>query len=80
MKKSLPLYVRVKVTTGARREQVTRPAPDHFVIAVKEPAKNNLANHRVCTLIAQALGLPPAAVRIINGHHQPTKLLTVVRG
>ena len=71
------MYVRVKVKTKSRQEQVTLIAPNRLSIAVKEPAQFHLANRRVVELVAAYYGVAPAAVRIISGHHSPTKLLSL---
>lgn len=69
------MYLRVHVKAGSKKELVTKKGADEFLIAVKEPAERNLANRRVCELIAEQFALSPKAVRIISGHHSPTKIL-----
>ncbi len=72
------MYVRVRVTASARKEHIERTSPDHFDIVVCEPAVRNLANTRARILVAQALAVMPSAVRIVSGHHSPTKIMSVV--
>lgn len=71
------MYVRAKVTPGARKEYIEKTEEGEFKVAVREKAKRNLANKRVLFLIARALGAPEGAVRIANGHRSATKLLRV---
>ena len=71
------MYVKVRVVAGAKREAVTEKSPDHFDIAVKEPAEANLANRRVIALIAARFNVPVGKVRIVSGHHSPSKILSV---
>ncbi|OGG91053.1 hypothetical protein A3H16_03045 [Candidatus Kaiserbacteria bacterium RIFCSPLOWO2_12_FULL_53_8] len=71
------MYVRVRVTPGAKKERVSRQKPDEFDIAVREPAQRNLANTRVRELIAAAFGTGVGAVRIVSGHRSPTKIISV---
>ena len=71
------MYIHVRVTTDAKREQVKKLSDTHFAILVKEPAERNKANRRVVELVAEQLGIPPAQVRIVSGHHAPSKLLLV---
>ena len=71
------MYVHVHVMPKSKRESVERKKVDHFIVHVKEPAERNLANERVCELVAQEFGVARARVRIINGHQSPSKLLSV---
>ena len=71
------MYVRVRVTAGAKKERVVQTSSDHFDIMVKEPAAHNRANVRVCALVAEACGVAVNAVRIVSGHHAPTKIISV---
>ena len=71
------MYIRVKVTASARKEELVQTSPDHFEIKVREPAERNEANTRVLELLSAHFGIPVGKVRIINGHHHPTKLLVV---
>lgn len=71
------MFVRARVTPGAKRERVVRVADDTFDISVREPALQNLANTRVRELVAHALGVVPGAVRIIAGHRSGTKVMSI---
>lgn len=71
------MYVKVRVTAGAKKETIKQMSPDHFEISVKEEAKQNMANSRVRELIAAHFGTAVSAVRIISGHHSPGKILRV---
>jgi uncharacterized protein YggU (UPF0235/DUF167 family) len=71
------MYVKVRVKTGARTESLQAVAPDRFVLAVKEKPERNLANRRVVALIAAHFHVAENRVRIVNGHHAPSKLLLI---
>jgi len=71
------MYIRVKVLTGAKKEKFKKINEDHFEISVKEKAERNLANARVVEILAEYFNLAKNKIRIINGHHSPTKLLIV---
>lgn len=70
-------YIHVKVTAGGRKENFKQKSEDHFEISVKEKAEHNMANRRVLELVAGHFRVPVNKVRIVNGHHHPSKLLTV---
>jgi uncharacterized protein YggU (UPF0235/DUF167 family) len=72
------MYIKVRVTAGAKREAVTKVSKSSYKISVKQPAERNRANARVIELLASHLKVPAKSVRIINGHHSPSKMLSVV--
>ena len=69
------MYIKVKVTAGAKKEVFEKKSKDHFDIKVKEKAKQNMANERVIEIISEHFGTKD--VKIINGHHSPSKLLSI---
>ena len=71
------MYIKVKVIAGAKKETVKKISNTSYALSVKEPALQNRANARVVAIIAAACGVPVANVRIINGHHSPSKMLSV---
>lgn len=71
------MYVRVRVSAGAKRESLEQTTNDSFLVSVKEPAEQNLANRRVLELVALHLGVSPKQVRIVSGHHSPGKILSI---
>ena len=70
-------YIHVKVSAGAGKDSFIEKNKDHFEISVREKAERNMANTRVLELIAEYFKVPVSKVRIINGHHHPSKLLVV---
>lgn len=71
------MYIKVNVIAGAKKEIFKQKSKDHFDISVKEKAERNMANTRVLELIAQHFEVSKNKVRIINGHHHPSKLISV---
>lgn len=71
------MYIKVKVRAGAKREVITKKSKDSYIISIKEPAERNLANKRVCQIIASLFNVSIKNVRIINGHQSPSKLLSI---
>ena len=70
-------YIHVKVTAEAKKESLKQKSEDHFEISVKEKAERNMANTRVLEIIAEHFGISANKVRIVNGHHHPSKLLVI---
>ncbi len=71
------MYVHVKVKAGAKRESCVEISQDHFSISVREKAERNMANKKVCELIAERFKLPVGKVKIVSGHHSLSKILSV---
>jgi uncharacterized protein YggU (UPF0235/DUF167 family) len=71
------------VTAGAKKEIFSprrggaSKSADHFIISVKEKAERNMANARVLEIVAEHFKIPKNKVRIVNGHHHPSKLIIV---
>lgn len=78
-------YIHVKVTAGAGKEWIKpvrskasgQESEDHFDISVREKPERNMANTRVLELVAEHFKIPVNKVRIVNGHHHPSKLLVI---
>jgi uncharacterized protein YggU (UPF0235/DUF167 family) len=70
-------YIHVKVTAGAKKEVWKQKSEDHFEVSVKEKAERNMANSRILELVALHFKVPVNTVRIVNGHHHPSKLLVI---
>jgi len=47
---------------------------------VKEPAEDNRANDRVRSMLAIHYRVPVRDVRLINGHHHPSKTFEIADG
>ena len=71
------MYIKAKVVAGARKEKFLQISKDHFEITVREKAERNMANNRVFELVAMHFSVTKNKVRIINGHHSPSKMLVV---
>jgi len=68
------MYIRVRVVTKAKKEEVIIKGKNHFEIHVKEKAERNEANKRVLEIISEHFS---ASARIVSGHHHPIKMLSV---
>ena len=71
------MYIHVKVKAGMKKESFKQKSEDHFEISVREEAERNMANTRVLEIVAEHFKVFKNKVRIVNGHHSPSKLLIV---
>lgn len=72
------MYIKVKVEAGSKKENIVKKSEIRYIIKVKEPAERNLANIRVCEIIASIYKVNVKNIRIISGHHSSSKILSVV--
>jgi uncharacterized protein (TIGR00251 family) len=70
------MYVHVKVHPKSKKDHILELKEKHFEIWVKEPAEKNLANKKIIEILKNHFILANR-IRIISGHHSPTKLFSV---
>lgn len=71
------MYIKVRVKPGMKKEEFLEKSKNYFEISVKEKAKMNMANKRVLCILAKYFNVPINKVRIVNGHHHRSKLVSV---
>lgn len=71
------MYIKVKVQASAKKESIRKKSEDTYIISVKEKAERNMANKRVCELMANLFGIYINNIRIISGHQSPSKILSI---
>jgi len=71
------MYIKVKAVAGVKKEKLEQIKPDTFLISVKEKAKKNWANEKILEILANHLKVNLRDVKIINGHHSPSKLISI---
>jgi uncharacterized protein YggU (UPF0235/DUF167 family) len=69
------MHIKVKVTAGSRTEQIVQKCENNYAMSVKEKAERNLANKRVLEILRDLH--PGKSVRIVKGHHSPSKIFEV---
>ena len=73
----MSMLVKVRVKTGAKREKIERASSDTFLVSVREKPERNMANRRMCQLLADFLTIPLKSVVIIKGQHSPSKISSI---
>jgi uncharacterized protein (TIGR00251 family) len=71
------MYIKVKVQAGSKKEEIKKKNEDTYIISVKKPAERNLANQRVCEIMADIFNVSIKNIRIISGHQSPSKILSI---
>lgn len=70
------MYIHVKAHPKSKKAVVEKLKEDHFEIWVKEPAEKNLANKKIIELLKNHF-YESKSVRLISGHHSPSKLFSI---
>ncbi|PCI29161.1 hypothetical protein COB55_02755 [Candidatus Wolfebacteria bacterium] len=71
------MYLKILVTPHAKKETLKEIGNNRLQISVKERAERNMANSRVRELVSEHLKVPLTGVRIISGHQNPSKMISV---
>ena len=71
------MYIHVKVTPGAKKENVEKVNDTEFIMMVKEQAKHNRANKRVIELLASEFGVSTADIKMLTGHRSGSKMFSI---
>jgi uncharacterized protein YggU (UPF0235/DUF167 family) len=69
------MYIKVKVRTEAKEEKIEKVKEDTFHVSLKEKAKNNKANERLLEIFRSLY--PNRDIRLVAGHHSPSKILSI---
>ncbi|MEI6238480.1 MAG: DUF167 family protein [bacterium] len=69
------MYLKLKVKTKAKKEEVIKESPDHFSVSIKEKPEMNRANTRILEIFRDLN--PGKSVKIVSGHHSPSKIISI---
>lgn len=72
------MLIHVKVKSGSNKDEVIKKNDASYTVYTKEEAKDNAANYAMLTLMAETLEVPVSILRIITGHHSPSKIIEVL--
>jgi uncharacterized protein YggU (UPF0235/DUF167 family) len=73
------MYIKVRVITKAKEDKLEKMPKGELKIWVKVPAERNLANEAVLRLVKSEFPEYNGDIRIVSGHHSPSKILSLGR-
>ncbi|MDP3947781.1 MAG: DUF167 domain-containing protein [bacterium] len=62
---------------GRKRAEIEKIDETHYVVAVREPAREGKANRATLAALADHFGVSPSAVEIVSGHTSRIKIVEV---
>lgn len=72
------MLLHIKVKAGSKKDSVLKKSETSYVVSVKEEARENMANKKMLALMAETLSVPVSIIRLITGHHTPSKIIEVL--
>lgn len=71
------MYIKVRVIVNSKKEEIIEDPKkkDHFRVYIKQKAERNMANDRILEIFRARFSTQK--VKIVNGHHSPSKILSV---
>ena len=72
------MLIHVKIKPDSKEDKIVQKNETSFVVQVKEPAEDNRANKRMVELVADKFGIIKSKVKIVTGHHSPSKILEIM--
>ncbi|MBU3669000.1 MAG: DUF167 domain-containing protein [Candidatus Taylorbacteria bacterium] len=72
------MLIHVKVIADSKKDEVLKKSDTSFDIYVREPREGNRANVRMIEVLSLYIKKPKNKIRIITGHHQPSKIIEIL--
>jgi len=72
------MLIHIKIVSESKEDEVIEKSDTSYIVKVREPARENLANRKMLTLLSSYLKIEPHKLRIITGHHSPGKILEIL--
>jgi len=72
------MLIHVKIHPDSSKDEVIEKSDVSFIVYVKAPAERNEANVSMRQVLANHLGIPSERLRIVTGHHSPSKIIEIL--
>lgn len=69
------MYIKIRIFPNSKKEKIDKVSEDHYEVSVIQKAENNMANSRLLEIMHAKY--PNSAIRIVSGHHSPSKILSI---
>lgn len=72
------MWIHIKAKPNAYEESVEKIDETHFIVAVKEPPQNGLANKAVCRAVAKYFKVAQSTVVVKKGFTSKNKVIEIL--
>ena len=72
------MLIHVKIHPDSKENKIVKKNDTSFIVYVKEPAEDNRANKKMIEIISEEFGIIKSKVKIVTGHHQPSKIIDLI--
>ena len=69
------MLLKVKVSPSSKHADFKKISDEKFIVSVKEPTIQNMANKAVLSALASHLSVSAKSLRIISGHRKSSKII-----
>lgn len=68
------MYLKVKVYTNVKKNEVIKKSEDSYIVYTKEKAEQGRANSAVVVMLSSYLHIPIGKLHMVKGVKQPNKI------
>ncbi len=72
------MKIYIKAKPNSYEDKVEKVDETHFIVSVKEPPQNGLANKGICRTIAKYLGVAQSTVVVKKGFTSKNKVVEIL--
>ena len=72
------MLIHVKIKPDSKENKIVQKNETSFIVSVKEPNEDNRANKKMIEMMAEKFGIIKSKVKIVTGHHHPSKILEIL--
>lgn len=72
------MLIHVKVHADSKEDVVIQKTDTSYDVYVREPAEQNRANSRMLDLMSLQFIIPRTRIKIVTGHHSPSKIIEII--
>jgi uncharacterized protein YggU (UPF0235/DUF167 family) len=72
------MLIHIKIFPESKEDSVEAKSENSFIVKVREKAERNAANIKMRALLAAYFKIDLGKVKIITGHHAPSKIVEIV--
>lgn len=71
------MLIHIKIHPESKADSIEAKNDNSFVVKVREKAERNAANRKLRELLSQHFKVDLGKVKIITGHHAPSKIVEI---